>query len=334
GSGALSIDSNTPVNYDPAVDSIYSVLEAVNANNSNVTALFNYNAQQVLIFSNSPINMTDTNGTNGFMQGTQLNEILMSSIRMNNGFAPTDPQIDPATRMNTTPANLGIAAPVPVPYTAGNSAAFRVTPSLTGSFTINGVQTDFTNQPPALNANGATPYTLTQIANAISAGGNPITFPIGASFNIPSQQFILTLGPNSGTPPGSALSPIQIQDLTGNFSVFTGLNASVAASNLASNLTSRVDADAQNADTLYAQANDALTQLNTAQAQVGTLSTGTGTGPGNAGTPVAFMEEQAMQALVAYNASLEMLQIQNQMFADLLSVVAPPPPTGSSPFVL
>jgi flagellar hook-associated protein 1 FlgK len=330
GSGALSIDSNTPVNYNNTTDSIYSVLAGINANNNNVVALFNYNAQQVLIFSNSPINMTDSDGTNGFMQGTQLNEILTSSIRMNNGFAPTDPQIDPATRMNTTPANLGIAAPVPVPYTAGNMAAFRVTPSQTGIFTVDGVQIKFSNQNPAISSSPGSPATLTQIANAINASGNPITNPIGASFNIPAQQFILTLGPNSGTPPNSALSPIQVTDLTGNFSVFTGLNASVSASNLASNLSSKVDAGAQNAGTLFTQANDALTQLNNEQANIGTLTTTSGT----PGTPVSLVEEQAMQALVAYNASLEMLQIQNQMFSDLLSIIVPTPPSGSSPFVL
>jgi flagellar hook-associated protein FlgK len=334
GSGTLSIDSNTPVNYNNATDSIYSVLSSINANNNNVVALFNYNAQQVLIFSNSPINMTDSNGTNGFMQGMQLNEVLTSSIRMNNGFAPTDPQIDPSTGMYTTPANLGIAPPVPVPYTAGNATAFRVTPSQTGTFTVNGVKISFSNMNPALNPSATVPTTLTQIANAIQTGGNPITFAIGASFNIPDQQFILTLGPNSGTPPGSSLSPIQVSDLTGNFSVFTGLNASVSADSLASNLSSEVGAATQNATTLFSQANDALTQLNNEQANIGTLTTASGSTPGTAGTPVSLVEEQAMQALVAYNASLEMLQIQNQMFSDLLNVVAPLPPTGESPFVL
>ncbi|HVM33108.1 MAG TPA: hypothetical protein VMU88_08240 [bacterium] len=348
GTGSLSIDSQTPVNYDTNVDSIYSVLAAINANNPNVTALFNYNAQQVLIFSNAPINVTDSNGGNGFLNGVNLNEILTSSIRMNNGFAPTDPQIDPNTPMNTTPANLGITPPVLSYYTAGNQTAFRVTPSQTGTFTVNGIQISFSNQIAALAPKSPTVIPNSLGTYTVIVGGVPVPAPgivdvintlagpsgIGASFIKQSQQMILTASKNASVPPNATLSPIQVTDLTGNFSVFTGLNASVSASNLASNLTSEVDAGAQNAQTLFTQANDALTQLNNQQAQIGTLSTGTGTGPANAGTPIATVEEQAMRALVAYNASLEMLQIQNQMFADLLSIVAPPPPSGSSPFVL
>ena len=73
------------------------------------------------------------------------------------------------------------------------------------------------------------------------------------------------------------------------------------------------------------QANDALTQFNNAQANIGTLSTPTSSGASGPGTPVAVAEEQAMQDLVAYNASLEMLQIQNQMFADLLNIISETP---------
>ncbi len=343
GTGSISINSNAPVNYDPAVDTIYSVLAGINANNNNVTALYNYNAQQVLIFSTAPINLNDSNNTDGFTIGTQLTEILTSSIRMNNGFAPTDPQIDAATPMDSVPAKLGIPVPVPIPYTAGNQAAFRVTPSTTGTFAINGIPI-YTQYPPPPTPNNS-PYSFTNISQALSptsantlsgiineidaAGAAYFPLPLAASFNKQTQQFSLAYGAGS-----NVLTPIQVTDISGNFSVFTGLNATVSASTLASNLTSQVTAGAQNANTLFTQSNDSLTQLNNEQANIGTLSAASGSGTPTAGTPVSLVEEQAMQALVAYNASLEMLQIQNQMFADLLNVVAPVPPSGATPFVL
>jgi flagellar hook-associated protein FlgK len=307
GAGTISINSNSPVSYNPATDTIYSVLTGINANDNNVAALFNYNAQQVLIFSTAPINLTDSNGATGFTQGVQLNEMLASSIRMNNSFSPTGPQISGNTLMDST----------------ANTLAFEVTPSSTGSFTINGsVPIYFRNINPALvpSSELAWSSTLQGIENAIGAASPSL----GATFFGPSQQFYVTLDPNTAL--GNAVfTPIQVSDITGNFSVFTGLNSNISADSLASNLTTQVNTSYQNAATLKNQANDALTQLNNAQANIGTLSTPTSSGASGPGTPVAVAEEQAMQDLVAYNASLEMLQIQNQMFADLLNIISETP---------
>jgi hypothetical protein len=292
-----------------------------------VTAIFNYNAQQVFIFSDTPVTFSDSPG--GFALSTQLNDVLTSAIRMNNGFVATDAQINPFTSINSTPNNLGyFPGVIPRQYSSGNQAAFRVTPSTEGTFTINGTTFSFINNPASGFGSDSLVTPGYPVSPALAPPGSLLsiilaqsgTTGVGASFDAITQQFILT-SPNG---------PIQVSDKTGNFSVFTGLNANVSADTLASNLLSNVNVGTQTANLSFNQSNDVLTQLNNEQANIGTLTTATS----GAGTPVSLVEEQAMQALVAYNASLEMLQIQNQMFADLLSVVAPPPPSGATPFVL
>src|SRR5581483_8917851 len=63
--------------------------------------------------------------------------------------------------------------------------------------------------------------------------------------------------------------PITINDITGNFTVFTGLDGNTAVGNLSSGILTQVSTDVQTQQMIQQQASASLTQLNNAQANIG-----------------------------------------------------------------
>lgn len=115
--------------------------------------------------------------------------------------------------------------------------------------------------------------------------------------------------------------PITINDVTGNFTVFTGLDGNTAVGNLSSGILTQVSTDVQTQQMIAQQASASLTQLNNAQANIGGVSTTSG----QPGVPIATIQQQALQSMIAFNASLEVLQVIDQMYSDLIGIVGPAP---------
>jgi flagellar hook-associated protein 1 len=287
------------VTYTTA-NSIDDILAMIHAADPNVDAVYNATTEQFLLFSNNPINLENVTGNfvGGLSNWSNINNVLASTIRMNNGFSPTDSKIDYNDFLNPAADTLNSLVPGTNFNTGPNEQAFRVTPGTGGTFTIyppaNGVQVTWTNQ-----------MSLAQIAAAIAAAtGNTIT----ASFDSNTQTLTLF----DQTP-----QPIQIIDNTGNFTVFTGLNGNTPIGSLSSGLLTQASSDASTQQLNLDQAQAALTQLNNAQANIAGVSTD-GTG---AGVPIATLEQQAMQSLISYNAMLQVLQVLDQMYSDLVNMV-------------
>ncbi|HEY5039133.1 MAG TPA: flagellin hook IN motif-containing protein, partial [bacterium] len=179
-------------------DSIYTILDKINAADPNVQAVYNYTQKAFYLLSNNPVNVSDISGN--FTAWANTQDVLVSSVRMNNGFtlAPKIPQIITAPQLLNS---------------ANNTMAFRVTPGTSGTFVLNGVTINWTN---------------TQTFNSIRAaiGGIP---GMGASFSNAAQTFTLF-----------NKTPIQIIDTSGNFTVFTGLNGNTPIGNLASGILTQI----------------------------------------------------------------------------------------------
>jgi hypothetical protein len=135
---------------------------------------------------------------------------------------------------------------------------------------------------------------------------------VSMSFNAANQTVTLL----SSNPP----TPIQIVDNVGNFTVFTGLDANTPISNLTSGILTQVSTDLTVEQLAQSQASASLTQLNTAQANIAGVSTSSSV----PGVPVASIQQKAMQDLITYNAMLQVLQVIDQMYSDLVNM------TGSS----
>jgi len=279
-----------------------------------VDAVYDATNQVFVMLSNNPITIVNIAGNfaGGLTPWANIKNVITSSLRMNNGFAVGDPKINenspnPPGYMNSTVPEVW--PPIPGFRAVGpNSQAFRITPGTGGTFTIYSsslpggqVQISWTNT--ALN-----PSNLATILNQIStATGNQVT----ASFNSNTQT--ITLYQN--TP-----QPFQIIDNTGNFTDFTGLNESTSPlGSLTSGVLTQIKSDLSNQGLIQGQAQASLDQLNNAQADVAGLNTSTdGTGHG---VPLATLQQQAVQSLVAYNASLDMMQVIDQMYEDLVGIV-------------
>ena len=276
-------------------ESINSILDSINQL-PNVQAVFNYAQQSFYILSNSSINFS---GAGGNFAGTSfLKNYLTSSFVLNNSFAYTEPPINPNAALNT-------------PY---NTQAFQVTPGTSGSVVVNGT-TIVWNSTESLN------QILASLPFGVVGGVNQIPFPASGPPTIspypPLYNYTVSLISNA---------PISIADQTGNFTAFTGLNnPNITIGGYASGILSQATADSSNDQLVYNQANAALTQLNNAQANLAGVAT-SGNQPG---VPIQTIEQQATQEMIAYNAMLEVLQVIDNMYSDLIGMLSSSTPSGS-----
>jgi hypothetical protein len=154
---------------------------------------------------------------------------------------------------------------------------------------------------------------LSQIANAINtATGGVVT----ASFNTNTQTLTLY---------NYSPQPMNIVDNSGNFTAFTGLNGNITLGTMASGLLSQISSDVSGQQALTTEASNSLTQLNNAQANIA----GVATTSGQPGVPIQTIEEQATQEMIAYNALLEVLNVMNEMYSDLVGIISSSTPSGS-----
>jgi len=279
--GSFTVNS-VVVNFTNA-NSIYDVLDTINSADPNVHAVFNYTEQKIYMLSNNTITVND--GTGNFKNMTYLSNQLSSTVRMNNGFSPSDILINPAFALNAQIPALGV----------DNVQAFKVAPGTSGTILINGI---------AINWNSN--QSLNQIMTAITFSGAGVA----AQFSTSQQSIILT-----------SKNPIQIIDQTGNFTAFTGLNGTVRLGTEASAVSTRVASDLASATQLTNQSQAALTQLQNAQDANSAVSFASGD-PG-----VSYDQEMAdsVKSMVAYNAALQALQIQDKMLSDLVDIVGGAP---------
>lgn len=284
GSGSNSVNFNTPflagggtfmvnsVNVTYAgTDTLYDVIDRINAADPNVKCFFNYTEQRLYILSNNTTTISDvTAGASGF---TMLQNFLTSTIRMNNGFSPEDLKIDPALAFN---------AP-------NNQQAYKVTPGARLTFQVNGVTYNFTDQ--------------NSLNNIMSALNSPT---LGALFNTQTQEVQL----NSRT-------PIRLIDINGNFTVFTGLNGSKRIGLMTGALDDKAVSQLEVAQREYAQSVAQLDQLNNAQA----LNSAIAYQGDEVGTPYEVEMANAAKSLIAFNAMLQVLHLQDKMLSDLVGIL-------------
>ncbi len=297
------------VTYTTA-DSIDSILAKINAADPNVDAVYNATSRQFFILSNNPVSLVNISGNfaGGISNWSNLSNAINSSIRMNNSFAGSEPKIDYVDLTNSAATAMNSSLLGTAFNTGPNVEAFRVTPGTSGTFTI----TAGNNQTYKINWTNT--MSLQAIATQIATvSGNAVT----ASFNTSTQTLTLY----DHTP-----QPLTVVDNSGNFSVFTGLNGNLTSvGNLASGLLTQISNDYSNQETLATQASDSLTQLNDAQANIAGVSTGTTSGSSSTsstpGVPIATIEQQAEQSLITYNALLQVLQVIDQMYSDLVSIL-------------
>jgi len=279
-------------------DSIDDILDAINAADPNVHAVFNMTQGRFYLYSSNPINIIDTAGN--FTDVGILNNVLTSTIRMNNGFSPTDTTIVFGLPF---PLNSALNSPLPGQSFPGqfppgpNTQAFRVTPSASGSFVVNGFTVTWDNTQSLYTILAAIPTTF------------PGTLSFTSSFDPNTQTVTLysAQGPR----------PIQIVDTKGNFTVFTGLNGNTPIGNLSSGLLAQVDSELLASELSRDQARASLEQLNTAQANIGALSTVAG----EPGVPIQIEQENAIKSLIAFNAALQVMGVINQMYSDLVNII-------------
>ena len=110
-------------------DSIDTILAKINAADPNVDGVFNAATNRFFILSDNPVNIANVSGNfiGGLSNWSNLNNVLTSTIRMNNGFATTDPRIDFNDVLKPTAAELNSTLPGTNFNTGPNSQAFRVT---------------------------------------------------------------------------------------------------------------------------------------------------------------------------------------------------------------
>jgi hypothetical protein len=227
----------------------------------------------------------------------------VSSLKLNNSFAYTNPQINQNQALNSY----------------NNTTAFRITPSTSGSFTINGTVV----YSPVYVSAAVQPWTSKTTINAMSNQiFNAVPAVTAELWTDVSQTLPTFFGGNTNINAFTmtSSSPMEVVDTTGNFSVFTGLNANMPVNDLANSILANITNDVSNQQSVTTTAQDALTQLNNAQAEVAGVAT-TSSGTGSYGVSLAALQEQAMQSLNVYNASLQVLNIMNQMLSDLIEVV-------------
>ncbi len=326
--GSFTVDGVT-INW-ANTQSIDDIIAEINQLVPNVYAVYNSSTSQFFMYSTNPISIV--NQTGNFTTWANIANAMTSTIQMNNYDSPEMPLIDaaePPAFFGGIPAAAPMNSTIPgsQPDTGPNSIAFKVVPSPTGVFTINGDTFVWNNtmslsQIGAMINNPPATYTIDGVTY-----NNP--FPnwngeseIAFNFNPATQTITLTSVQNGVNPP----QPIQISDVSGNFTEFTGLNENnTTVGNLASGILNQVSSNAAGAQLLQSQASNTLTQLNNAQANIA----GVATTSGQPGVPIATIEQQATQEMIAYNALLEVLQVMDEMYSDLVGIISSSAPSGA-----
>jgi hypothetical protein len=99
---------------------------------------------------------------------------------------------------------------------------------------------------------------------------------------------------------------------------------------LSNSILGQINTDLSSQQLLTSQDQDSLNQLNTAQANLAGINTGgassssSATGipnSSNSGVPIASIQQQATQAALTYNALVEVMQVIDNMYQDLINVV-------------
>lgn len=284
-SGSFTVNSVT-VSYTTG-QSINDILDMINAADPTVNAVFSYKDQRFYMFSNNTISVKDVTGN--FTGFSSVRNFLSSTIRMNNSLSPADMIIDPIAAMN----NLQ------------NTQAFKITPSLNGSFQINGITVNWDNTM-SLTSGGIVP----SIQAAIGAATGGV---VSVAWVKGTQQLTLF-----------SLSPIKITDLTGNFTTFTGMNGSPRIGNMGAGLAQQASDDYNSALSLTNQSQAALDQLNNSQADIAAVSfsgTSGSTTATESGVPSANEMADSVKSMIAYNAALQATAIMEKMLSDLISIV-------------
>ncbi|HVZ81938.1 MAG TPA: hypothetical protein VHE12_14210 [bacterium] len=302
-SGNFSVNG-VSVTYNAATDTIDTILAKITQADPSVYAVYNAQTSQFFLYSQKPITVSP--GTSNFVSGINnwsfLANYLTSSIRMNSSLNPLFSQIDyyEFTLPVPDPSSLNSTLPSTTQFNTGpNSISFKIVPSANGTFSL------YPPLPTGNQFNWDNTMSLGAIGNMISAfyGAANVTF----SWDSNTQTLsLINYLPN----------PMNIVDVTGNFTQFTGLNSSQPLGSLSSGLLGRVDSDLLTAKATESQAANSLQQLNTAQANIAGVST-SGSTPG---VPIANIQQQAMQDLITYNAMLQVLQVIDQMYADLVTM--------------
>jgi flagellar hook-associated protein 1 FlgK len=307
--GGIFTVNSTNVTYTSG-QSIYTILDNINASDPNVEAVFNYKTQKIYIVSNNTVNIKSVAGNVFGFAG--LRNLVSSTIRMNNGFTPQDLAIDAGS-----PVYSAVTSPLD---SANNTQAFKVTPSTSGSFQVN-IYDNVTGITKTVTINWTNKQSLLGPgsigAALIAAVGRP-TFQV--SFDPNTQQLIL-----------KDETPISITDLTGNFTTFTGMNGSPRIGNMGAGIAAEASDDYDAATTLTNTAQSSLDQLNNAQADVAAISySGTDSSSSSSstttetesGTPYETELANSVKSMIAYNAALQAMAIQEKMLSDLISIVS------------
>lgn len=310
--GSASIDS-VGIAYVPT-DTVTSILQQIN-NISGVTAVYNSTSQQFFIFSSNPVNVVAGAGNPPFIGAgswTALLNFMVGTSSLNNSFAPNQAKVASTAAMNS----IVLTAPGFGP----NDSAFAMTPSASGSFSLNGIIFPWTiNQPLVnivLNIDGSAAGVTAQARTDIN-GLFPTFF--GGSLN-QTQAFLM-----------HSFQAMQINDISGNFTSVMGLNNdNETLGDLSNSILGQINTDLSSQQLMTSQGQDALNQLNTAQANLAGINTGgassssSATGipnSSNSGVPIASIQQQATQAALTYNALVEVMQVIDNMYQDLINVV-------------
>jgi flagellar hook-associated protein FlgK len=291
--GLFTVNSSPNLTYLSS-QSVYDMLDTINAADPTVQAVFSYRDQKIYMVSNNTISIKSVTGNIfGF---AFLRNRVSSTIRMNNGFTEQDLKISATTPMNT----------------AFNTQAFKVTPSTSGSFQVNIYGTTTQTMTFAWDNKQTLNDIITNVQTSIQTSlGRPLfTF----SFDNLSQTLTI-----------SDTTPVSITDLTGNFTTFTGMNGSPRIGNMGAGLAEMATADYTASKQLTDQARASLDQLNNAQANIAAISysgTSGGTTVTEAGVPYQTEVAESVKSMIAYNASLQAMAIMQKMLSDLVSVLS------------
>jgi flagellar hook-associated protein FlgK len=332
--GSFTLDG-TVINYDTTIDTISTILQKMNAV-PGITAVFDYTNQLFYVFSDAPVNIANGGGLSGAgnppfagngVGWSNITNFMVSTLGLNNSFVPNDPSVDLQSS--------SLDGYFPTANGGPNIQAFQVTPSVSGSFYVNGVPV-FTQGAPWVEADTlenivnqigpTTPYGTTNVNPEVTniAG----TLPTFFGGNLPVLGVIL-----------ESDNPMIIDDTTGNFTAFTGLNVTGNIGSLSAGFAAQTANTVSNQESLTTQEQDALNQLNTSQANLAGVYTGSGspasTASGvptasTAGVPLASIQQQATQAATAYNALLEIMQVIDNMYQNLINIVGGGAPSSNS----
>jgi flagellar hook-associated protein 1 len=298
--GGSFIINGVTISYTTA-NSINDILNKINSSVTGVYAVFNDTTQEFDMYSNGNITVTEV-GADNFISWANVKSTLTSTITLNNSFAPTEPDIVSANALDSN-VPAGFLGDTPL---GPNTQAFFVTPSITGTFTVNGTQISWNDNEPLTSAPAANSL-KTSIQAVLGIGSfnwNPVT-----------QKLQLITGTAIN------LSPISIYDNSGNFTIFTGLNGNLSLSSLASNILSNSSTQNTLLTTSYTSASASLTQLNNEQDNLAGVATPSNTpGVTNPGVPIATIEQQAYQSMITYNAMLEVMEVIDQMLDALVGI--------------